>query len=141
MHDGQDPGERSDPAARVFYSSAQAMKAHQGDLPFAIISDPGRALYEEFGVQIALRPVLSPGAWVAWAKGAATLSTSPEPPTDGESKFGLPAEFLIGADGRVQALKYGAHAYDQWSVIDATQALNLSAGVSNCKVSRGRSLS
>jgi len=25
--------------------------------------------------------------------------------------------------------------------IDATQALNLSAGVSNCKVSRGRSLS
>jgi hypothetical protein len=26
-------------------------------------------------------------------------------------------------------------------LIDATQALNLSAGVSNCKVSRGRSLS
>jgi hypothetical protein len=25
--------------------------------------------------------------------------------------------------------------------VDATQALNLSAGVSNCKVSRGRSLS
>ena len=100
----------------VFYSSAQAMKPHQGDLPFAIISDLRRALYEEFGVQIALRSVLSPTAWVAWAKGAATLSTFPEPPTDGESKLGLPAEFLIGADGRVQALKYGAHAYDQWSV-------------------------
>jgi len=57
----------------VFYSSAQAMKAHQGDLPFAIISDPGRALYEEFGVQIALRSVLSPAAWVAWAKGAAGI--------------------------------------------------------------------
>jgi hypothetical protein len=29
-----------------------------------------------------------------------------------------------------------------WSQpVDATQALNLSAGVSNCKVSRGRSLS
>ena len=75
-----------------------------------IISDPGRALYEEFGVQIALRSVLSPTAWVAWTKGAATLSTFPELPTDGESKLGLAAEFLIGADGRVQALKCGAHA-------------------------------
>lgn len=46
----------------MFYSSAQAMKPHQGDLPFAIISDPRRALYEEFGVQIALRSVLSPTA-------------------------------------------------------------------------------
>jgi hypothetical protein len=46
----------------VFYSSAQAMKPHQGDLPFAIISDPRRALYEEFGVQIALRSALSPTA-------------------------------------------------------------------------------
>ena len=46
----------------VFYSSAQAMKPHHGDLPFAIISDPRRTLYEEFGVQIALRSVLSPTA-------------------------------------------------------------------------------
>jgi hypothetical protein len=38
------------------------MKPHQGDLPFAIISDPRRPLYEEFGVRIALRSVLSPTA-------------------------------------------------------------------------------
>jgi hypothetical protein len=28
----------------------------------------------------------------------------------------LPADFLISRDGRVLARKYGAHAYDQWSV-------------------------
>jgi hypothetical protein len=32
-------------------------------VPFAIISDPRRALYEEFGVQIALRSVLSATAF------------------------------------------------------------------------------
>jgi hypothetical protein len=31
---------------------------------------------------------------------------------------GLPADFLIAGDGRVLARKYGAHAYDQWSVDD-----------------------
>jgi hypothetical protein len=33
------------------------------------------------------------------------------------------------------------HTWLPAQLIDATQALNLSAGVSNCKVSRGRSLS
>jgi hypothetical protein len=31
-------------------------------------------------------------------------------------RLGRPADFLIGSDGRVLACKYGAHAYDQWSV-------------------------
>ena len=30
--------------------------------------------------------------------------------------FGLPAEMLIEPFGRVKAVKYGSHAYDQWSV-------------------------
>ena len=30
--------------------------------------------------------------------------------------FGLPADLLIGADGKVVASHYGKHAYDQWSV-------------------------
>ncbi|EUA90004.1 putative alkyl hydroperoxide reductase/ Thiol specific antioxidant/ Mal allergen [Mycobacterium ulcerans str. Harvey] len=30
--------------------------------------------------------------------------------------MGLPADFLIGSDGRVLATKYGNHADDQWSV-------------------------
>jgi len=34
----------------------------------------------------------------------------------GHSLAGLPADFLIGTDGRVLALKYGTDAYDQCSV-------------------------
>src|SRR5260370_10442324 len=28
----------------------------------------------------------------------------------------LPADFLIAPSGRINAVKYGKHAYDQWSV-------------------------
>ncbi|MEU1005989.1 hypothetical protein [Streptomyces tibetensis] len=31
-------------------------------------------------------------------------------------RLGLPAGFLIGADGRVLAAEYGEQAYDQWPV-------------------------
>jgi hypothetical protein len=30
--------------------------------------------------------------------------------------LGLPADFLIAPSGRINAVKYGADAYDQWSV-------------------------
>jgi len=38
----------------------------------------------------------------------------PVKPTGG--RLGLPADFLIAPDGRIAALKYGQHAYDQWTV-------------------------
>ena len=30
--------------------------------------------------------------------------------------LGLPADFLIASSGRINAVKYGTDAYDQWSV-------------------------
>ena len=36
--------------------------------------------------------------------------------------LGLPAEFLLGADGVVRAAHYGRHAADHWSV-DQVRAL------------------
>jgi hypothetical protein len=33
-----------------------------------------------------------------------------------DGSFGLPADFLVGPDGIVRAVKYGVHADDQWSV-------------------------
>jgi hypothetical protein len=33
-------------------------------------------------------------------------------------RWGLPADFLLGPDGCVLALKYGEHADDQWSVAE-----------------------
>jgi hypothetical protein len=34
----------------------------------------------------------------------------------GEEHLGLPADFLIGPDGRVLAARYGKYVDDQWSV-------------------------
>jgi len=54
-------------------------------------------------------------------------------------KFGIQSEkpTLDGVPARSSTSVFGVPAQP----VDATQALNLSAGVSNCKVSRGRSFS
>jgi hypothetical protein len=44
-------------------------------------------------------------------------------PTNGN--LGLPADLLIAGDGRVVAVKYGTHAYDQWSVDELLGAARL----------------
>src|SRR5690606_21914930 len=96
---------------------------YEADLPPAVIADPDRRLYREFGVETSGRAVLDPRAWpgivraVAHAAAATARSRLPAPPLrpDGGS-LGLPADFLIAPDGRVVAAKHGAHADDQWSV-------------------------
>ena len=45
----------------------------------------------------------------------------------------------LGQDANYDQQNY--HFYVPYALFEATQALNLSAGVSNCKVSRGRSFS
>ncbi|GAB2513265.1 peroxiredoxin-like family protein [Nocardiopsis aegyptia] len=108
----------------VFHSSVRDMLPYQGDLPFDAVADPGRELYAAFGVGRSVRALLHPKAftsplrpssWSAYMKGVrngARLTGSP----DGTDPIGLPADFLIGPEGRVRALRYGAHAADQWSV-------------------------
>jgi peroxiredoxin len=107
----------------VFHSTAEALLPHAGDLPFAVLADPQKRLYIEFGVESAPRALLDPRAWVPVLRGvAASLrgilrGQKPFPalnPYGG--RLGLPADFLIASDGRVLACKYGVHAYDQWSV-------------------------
>jgi hypothetical protein len=44
---------------------------------------------------------------------------------------GLPAEFLIAADGPIEAVKYGRHAYDQWSVEELLELARQSASTSS----------
>jgi len=41
----------------VFHSPGADMLPHQGDLPFAVIADPQRLLYAEFGVEASRRAV------------------------------------------------------------------------------------
>jgi peroxiredoxin len=107
----------------VFHSPAGQLRPQVAGLPFTAIADPGKRLYAEFGVGSAARALLDPRAWPAIAAGiAASLwqlaaHRRPAPaliPHGG--RLGLPADFLIGRDGRLLAVKYGQHADDHWQV-------------------------
>jgi peroxiredoxin len=110
----------------VFHSSVEDMLPHQGELPFAAIADPGRELYTLFGVGSSLKSVLHPRALAAGLRATPDtvrgkrVGRNPSP-AKGESPLGLPADFLIGPDGRVLAAKYGRHANDQWEVDELLQ--------------------
>lgn len=107
----------------VFHSTTAALLPFAADLPFAVIADPDKWLYGEFGVEAAPRALLDARAWGAMLLGlyrsARKIVQGAQPvpslsPAGG--RFGLPADFLIDRDGVVIARRYGAHAYDQWSV-------------------------
>ena len=92
-------------------------------MPFPIIADPERELYQRLGVGRGPGALLSGRALRAAMAGETTAfgkhSTKagvlgPVTPTGG--RFGLPADLLLAHDGRITALKYGRHAYDQWTV-------------------------
>ena len=107
----------------LFHSSAEALRPFTADLPFAVVADPDRRLYREFGVESGLRALLDPRAWWSIVRSVARSlwrvirDGRPLPPTSPEGgRLGLPADFLIAPDGRIVACKYGEHAYDQWSV-------------------------
>lgn len=109
----------------VFHSSEEELSGHQVDLPFAVVADPDRRLYAEFGAESSPRALLNPRAWMSILRAlfhslrAILRSQGPAPATHPQGgRLGLPADFLIASDGRVVACKYGAHAYDQWSVDD-----------------------
>lgn len=103
----------------VFHSSAKALRRYQADLPFAVVADPGRKLYQEFGVGNSVRGMLNRD--VVRAVGRSMRQTRSARSVVGslgltENHLGMPADFLIAPDGAVVARKYGEHADDQWSV-------------------------
>lgn len=105
----------------VFHSTAGELRPHVADLPFAVVGDPGKRLYAEFGVGSAPRALLDPRAWGAIVGGIVRdlgpvlRGRRPLPGSEG-GRLGLPADFLIAPDGAVVAEKRGQHASDQWSV-------------------------
>jgi hypothetical protein len=109
----------------LFHAPDDELRPHTADLPFAVVGDPEKRLYAEFGVESSLRALLDPRAWLpivravlhaTWGllrEGRPAPSTNP---TGG--RLGLPADFLIASDGRVLACAYGEYVDDQWSVDD-----------------------
>jgi hypothetical protein len=89
-----------------------------------LVGDPKKALYKEFGVETSLgfMDLKALGAFMRGiAHGNFGLRFSGGP-------LGLPADFLIAPSGQIKAVKYGTHAYDQWSV-DELLALARGAAV------------
>ncbi|MDQ7981697.1 peroxiredoxin-like family protein [Paraburkholderia sp. SARCC-3016] len=109
----------------VFHTAANGLRPFTAELPFAIVADPDKALYAAFGVESSPRALLDPRAWLPILRGVTRsmgrLARGRQPVTSFHpegGKLGLPADFLIGTDGRILACKYGKHIYDQWSVDD-----------------------
>jgi peroxiredoxin len=102
----------------VFRSSDAELLPYQGSFPFDVIGDPKKLLYGRYGVSSSISALLSPKAFMASLKGN-LKKDKPELnmmsiPNGGI--LGLPADFLIAPDGIVRAVRYGTHAYDQWTV-------------------------
>jgi peroxiredoxin len=112
----------------VFHSSADTMRQFQADLPFATIADPAKELYRGFGVEASPRALLNLRAWSAAVRGMKGHSSLRGAAGLGEKHLGLPADFLIGSDGRVLAAKYGSHADEQWSVDELLDVAGAAAG-------------
>src|SRR5205823_13938957 len=107
----------------VFHSAAEELTKHEAQVPFPLIADPQRDLYRRFGVDRRARSLLSLRALRAAIRGEIAAfgkhttkrgALGPVKPTGG--RFGLPADVLIAPDGRIVAVRYGEHAYDQWTV-------------------------
>lgn len=113
----------------VFHSSAATMREFQGQLPFAVVADPGRTLYAEFGVgTMSPLAALNPRSWRAAARALTRAPSLRGAAGRGEKHLGLPADFLIGPGGRVRAAKYGRIVDDHWSVDELLALAGVPAG-------------
>ncbi|HET9141520.1 peroxiredoxin-like family protein [Actinophytocola sp.] len=122
----------------LFHSPAEELRPHAEGLPFAVVADPDKRQYVEFGVESAPRALLDPRAWGPIVRGVlrdlgpVLRGRRPRPSLDPHGgRLGLPADFLIGRDGTVLASKHGTHAYDQWSVdelLSRVRAASTTAG-------------
>lgn len=97
----------------AFHSTRDDLIKYQPELPFAIIADPRKQLYREFGVERSYFALAHPRTWLAAVRGWSPrlgLRSGPG------GHFGLPADFLIATNGRAVAVEYGTNADGGWSV-------------------------
>ncbi|MCK6444797.1 MAG: redoxin domain-containing protein [Planctomycetes bacterium] len=107
---------------RVFHSPVEAL-AHYVEaeprVPFPVLADPTRRVYRAFGVRRGLAALLRPSGWRR-AREAARAGLRPRwRDTFAHGISGFPADFLIGADGRIEQARYGANFTDSLTVDEA----------------------
>lgn len=101
----------------VFHSTAEKLKEYYPQRPpFPIVSDPEMKLYKLYGLTPSIRAFLHPKALRDGLKAVSSIGKG--------FKFGFspdggfttrPADFLIGPDGKIEALHYGESLGDAWS--------------------------
>jgi len=106
----------------VFHSSPKSIRSYQKDVPFLMVGDPKKVFYKYFGVESSLGFV----SLKALAAGMRGMAHGHFGLRQAGAPLGLPADFLIAPSGRIDAVKYGTDAYDQWSV---DELLTLANGV------------
>jgi peroxiredoxin len=100
----------------IFHSSKEELLPYQGSIPFPVVADPEKRLYEQYGVGSSVWALLYPRAWATIPQ-ASVSKNRPEGDAMPKGRvWGLPAEFLIAESGMVKAAHYGKHVDDRWSV-------------------------
>lgn len=102
-----------------FHSSREEMLKYQAQLPFDCVADANKKHFKAFGVETSVRALLNPR--VFWSGLRWVLTTGRFYRRAENGILGLPADFLIDAQGRIVACKYGAHADDHWEVDELLQ--------------------
>ena len=102
--------------AAVFHSGAEALRRYHVDLPFFVLPDEDKRLYALYGLERGLSAMMHPKSMWAAMRGMVSAPSNPLDASGG--LFGLPADFLIDAQGNLLHVKYGTHADDHWEVDD-----------------------
>ncbi len=107
-----------------FHSSQEDVASFHNDLPFDAVGDREKRYYRELGVESSWAYAMNPHAIWAGLRGLRGMVSGKFNLAMTGGPLGLPADFLVKPDGRIKAVKYGRHAYDQWSVDDLLKLAN-----------------
>src|SRR5580704_13083026 len=100
----------------IFHSPQwRTKKTISQDLPFEILSDPGKKIFRSYGVSASLGGMFS---WAVWRDYAlAMMAGYPSGMLSHDGGItGLPADFIIGKDGKILYTHYGKDYADSLTV-------------------------
>lgn len=95
---------------RIFHSPPEALQhlvAGHEAVPFPVLADPEKRVYRLYGVSSSILGLLDPRGW-GRAVAAARAGHKPDwRDTLRDGIGGLPADFQVGPDGRLERVHYG----------------------------------
>ncbi|TPV96994.1 MAG: redoxin domain-containing protein [Myxococcales bacterium FL481] len=108
-----------------FHSPVERMKVYfdPGSIPFEVVCDPEREIYERFRVTSRVSGLFDPRALGGIVRSARYAIQRNPFSVDGSVAM-MPADFLFDRDGRLLDSNYGAHVSDGWSVDEALAVID-----------------